>query len=132
MIYICTTRFKNLRYNSVRKLLTVFPVNEFPVFLITKCFMLDVKGFLDHLCMQYIRIVKVVNIKCLDFTIWWKSNTRAVVKTLSALLSAWLLCFPTFLTISYSFPWSLRMFSLESLWFPRVFLQFPLSVSLVS
>ena len=69
MIYICTTRFKNLRYNSVRKLLTVFPVNEFPVFLITKCFMLDVKGFLDHLCMQYIRIVKVVNIKCLDFTI---------------------------------------------------------------
>ena len=32
--------------NSVWKLLTVFPVNDFPVFLITKCFMLDVKGFL--------------------------------------------------------------------------------------
>ena len=47
MIYICTTRFKNLRYNSVWKLLTVFPGNDFPVFLITKCFMLDVKGFLD-------------------------------------------------------------------------------------
>ena len=25
----------------------VFPVNDFPVFLITKCFMMDVKGFLD-------------------------------------------------------------------------------------
>ena len=38
-IYICTTRFKNLRYNSVWKLLTVFPVKDFPVFLITKCYM---------------------------------------------------------------------------------------------
>ena len=46
LLYICITRFKNLRYNSVWKLLTLFPGNDFPV-LITKCFMLDVKGFLD-------------------------------------------------------------------------------------
>ena len=45
--YICTTRFKNLRYNSVCKLFTVFSANDFPVFLIKKCFILDAKGFLD-------------------------------------------------------------------------------------
>ena len=45
----------------VRKLLTVFPVSDFPVLLITKYFTLDVKGFLDHLCTQFIRFVKVLN-----------------------------------------------------------------------
>ena len=39
---ICTARFNNLNYNTVWKLLTVFPVNNFSVFLITKCFMLGV------------------------------------------------------------------------------------------
>ena len=47
VIYIFTTRFKNLRYNSVWKFLTVFPGNDFQVFLNKKCFMLNVKGFLD-------------------------------------------------------------------------------------
>ena len=47
VIYIYTTRFKKLKYNSVWKLLTVLPGNDLPVFLITKCFMLVVKGFLD-------------------------------------------------------------------------------------
>ena len=45
--YICTTRFKNLKYNSVCKLFTVFSANDFPIFLIKKCFILDAKGFLD-------------------------------------------------------------------------------------
>ena len=45
--FICTTRFKNLRYNSVCKLFTAFPANGFPVFLIKKPFILDAKGFLD-------------------------------------------------------------------------------------
>ena len=40
-------QIQNLRYNSVWKLLTVIPVNDFPVFLITKCFILDLEGFLD-------------------------------------------------------------------------------------
>ena len=47
VVYTCTTRFKSLRYNSVWKLLTVFPVNDIPVYLITRFFILDVKGLLD-------------------------------------------------------------------------------------
>ena len=46
VIYICTTRFKNLRYNYVWKLLALFPANDFPVFFIIKFFILDVKLFL--------------------------------------------------------------------------------------
>ena len=47
VIYICTTRFKNLRYNSFMKIVKGVSSYDFPVFLIRKCFMLDVKGFLD-------------------------------------------------------------------------------------
>ena len=47
VIYICTTRFSNSKSNAAWKLLTVFPINNFPVFLTTKCFNLDVKGFSD-------------------------------------------------------------------------------------
>ena len=42
------------------------------------------------------------------------------------------LCFPSFLTISYRFLWCFRMFSLASLQSLQVFLLFPLSVSPVS
>ena len=62
LLYICITRFKNLRYNSVWRLLALFPGNDFPVFLITKCFMLDMwKDSWIRLCMQFIRLVKVLN-----------------------------------------------------------------------
>ena len=43
-----------------------------------------------------------------------------------------MLCFPSFLNISYRFPWCFGMFPLVFLRFPRVFLLFPHSVSLVS
>ena len=43
-----------------------------------------------------------------------------------------LICFPSFLTISYCFPWCFRLFFLVFLRFPRVFLQFNLNVSPVS
>ena len=43
-----------------------------------------------------------------------------------------MLCFPSFLTISYRFPWCFSMFPLVFLQFPRVFLLLPHSVSLVS
>ena len=43
-----------------------------------------------------------------------------------------MLCFPSFLTISYRFHWCFRMFPLVILRFRWVFLLFPLSVSPVS
>ena len=43
-----------------------------------------------------------------------------------------ILCFLSFLTISYRFPWCFPMFPLVFLQFPQVFLLFPLSVSPVS
>ena len=39
-----------------------------------------------------------------------------------------MLCFPSFLTISYGFPWCLCMFPMVFLRLRPVFLQFPLSV----
>ena len=43
-----------------------------------------------------------------------------------------ILCFPGFLTVSYRFPWCLRMFLPVFLRFPSIFSPFPCSVSLVS
>ena len=57
---------------------------------------------------------------------------------MSISFSAWLLwwfppcCFPSFLAISYRFPWCFLMFSQVFIHFPCVFLLFPLSVSPVS
>ena len=68
----------------------MFPVNDFPVFLITKCFMLDVKRFLDsplHAIHQTSKssqliILNVSNYKMstiLQFSC--KLNTRRLVKS---------------------------------------------------
>ena len=90
MIHICTTRFKNLRYNSIWKLLTVFPVNDFPIFLIKNCFTLNGKripGFtsasslLDFPSSQLI-ILSVFKYKMSSLLqCWCKLNTREAVKT---------------------------------------------------
>ena len=67
----------------------MFPVNDFPVFLITKCFMLGVKGFLDsplHAIHRTCKsskliILNVFKYKMLRFLHFWcKLNTRGIVK----------------------------------------------------
>ena len=129
------------------KIFISFLVNEFLVILTTKCFMLNVKGFLDspmHAIHETCKssqliIVNVFKNKISRFLrFWYKLNTRGIVKTC-------VLCFlrdyygdspnvvfPSFLTISYRFPWCYRMFPLVFLRFPRVFLLFPIGASPVS
>ena len=70
----------------------------------------------------------------------WKLNTSKIVKScllrlvfrviIMAILL--MLCFPSFLTISYRFQWCYCMFLLMFLRFPHVFLLFALRASLVS
>ena len=133
VIYICSTRFKNLRCNPVLKLLKVFPVNDFLVFLITKCFMLDGKGFLDSplhaidkTCKSFqliiLNIFKYKTSRFLQF--WCKLYTRRIVKT----------CLFRFLRDYYGnslndmFP----QFPNHFLPFPMVFPHVSLSVSTIS
>ena len=69
---------------------------------------------------------------------WCKLNTREILKTcpfhflVIIMVISSILCFRSFLTISYSFPWCFCMFPLMFLRFSRVFLLFPLSVCSVS
>ena len=121
----------------------MFPVNGFLVFLITKCFMLDVKGFLDspldaihQTCKSsQLTILNVFKFKMRFLQFWCKLKTRRIVKTcLFRFLrdncgDSLNVMFPSFLTISYRFSWCFRMLLLEFLRFPQVFLLFPLSVS---
>ena len=112
------------------------------------CFMLDVKGFLDstlHAIHQtckssQLTILNLFKCKISRFLQFWcKLNTRRFVKTCpfrflrnyNSVIPS-MLCFPSFLTISYRFSWYFLMFPLVFLRFPRVFLQFPFNVSPVS
>ena len=74
------------------KILTVFPVKNFPVFLITKCFMLDVKGFLDprlHAIHQSCKSSLLIILNVFKYKVsrslqfWYKLNTHGIVKTCS-------------------------------------------------
>ena len=72
--------------------------------------------------------------------LWCKLNTRKIVKTgfvfcVIILVISLMICFSSFLTISYRFPWCFGMFRhfpLVFIQFRRVFLLFPLSASHVS
>ena len=69
--------------------------------------------------------------------LWCKLNTRKIVKTdfvfcVIIMVISSMICFSSFLTISYRFPWCFGMFPLVFLQFRRVFLLFPLSASYVS
>ena len=115
-IYICTTKSKNLSYNSVCKLSTVFLVNDFSIFLITKCFILDVKGFLDsplyaihqtQISSQLI-ILNVFKDKMSRFLQFYcKLNTCRTVKSwpfrfcVIIMVIPCMLCYPSFLNIVY-------------------------------
>ena len=127
--------------------ITVFPVNDFPVFLITRCFILDVKVFLDSLlqaihqtCISsHLITLNVFKYKISRFLKFWcKLNTRRIFKTcpfrfcMIKIMIPSMLSSPNFLTISYRFPWCFHMFPLAFLRFPWMFLLFPLSVSPVS
>ena len=118
-------------------------INDFSVFLITKCFMLDVEGFLEsplhafhQSCkssqLMYLNVFKYKMLRFLQFQC--KLNTRGIAKACSfrffmiITVIPSMLCFPSFLTISYGFPWCLCMFPMVFLRFRPVFLQFPLSV----
>ena len=126
MIYICTTRLKNL------KLLTVFPVNDFSVFLITKCFILDVKGFLDsplHAIHQACKSSQLIILNVFKYNMsrflkfWCKLNIRRIAKTCSfRFLRDYYgdfldVMFSQFPNHSYRFPWYFPIF-------PLMFLQF--------
>ena len=95
MIYICTTRFKNLKYNSAWKLLTMFPDNNFPAFLITKCLCWTWKDSLVHLCSQFIRLANSTHAELL------KPVRFVFCKIIMVIPS--MLCFLSFLNISYRF-----------------------------
>ena len=83
-------QFKNLRYNFLQKLLTVFPVNDFPVFLIPKRFMMDVKRFLGsrlHAAHQTCKGSRIIFLNVFKYKrsrflqIWCKLNTHRIAKT---------------------------------------------------
>ena len=68
----------------------IFPVNDFPVFLITKQFMWDLKGFLDsplHAIDQFCKSSQSLILNVCKYQIsrflqfWCKLNTRGTVKT---------------------------------------------------
>ena len=111
-------------------LLMVFPGNDFPVFLITKCFILDVKEFLDsplHLihytCKNSQLIILIVfKSKIQKFFLFFKKKNACFVFYVIIMVITSMLCFSSFLTISYRFPWCSRMFFLLFLRFPWVFL----------
>ena len=125
----------------------MFPLNDFSVFLITKCFMLNVKGFLDSPLDAIHQICKSSQVIILNVFQYKMSNilqfvanqihtellkpARFVFCVIIMVIPS-MLCFSSFLTISYCFPWCFRMFPLVFLRFPWVFLMFPLSVSPVS
>ena len=73
-----------------------------------------------------------LSIKCRHFYIFGASQIQAellkpvrFVFWLIIMVIPSMLCFPSFLTISYRFPLCFRMFPLVFLRFPRVFLLFP-------
>ena len=129
----------------------VFSVNyfqlKFQFLLITKYFMLDVKEFLDstlHAIHQTCKRSQLIILNLFKYKMsrflqfWCKLNTSRIVKTCpfrflrdyNSVIPS-MLCFLSFLTISYRFPWCFRIFPLVCLRFLRVFLQLPLSVSTV-
>ena len=133
MIYIYTIRFKNLRCNSVWKLVKVFPVNDFPVFLITKCFMLDGRGFLDlpvHAIDKTCKGFQLIILNAFKYKLsrflqfWCKLYTRGIVKT----------CLFRFLHDYYgnSFNDMFPQFPKHFLPFPMVFPHVSPSVSTIS
>ena len=69
--------------------------------------------------------------------LWCKLNTLKIVKTgfvfcVIMMVISSMICFSSFLTISYRFPWCFGMFPLVFIQFRRVLLLFPLSASHVS
>ena len=120
---------------------------KFQFLLITKYFMLDMKEFLDstlHAIHQTCKRSQLIILNLFKYKMsrflqfWCKLNTSRIVKTCpfrflrdyNSVIPS-MLCFLSFLTISYRFPWCFRIFPLVCLRFLRVFLQLPLSVSTV-
>ena len=120
---------------------------KFQFLLITKYFMLDMKEFLDstlHAIHQTCKRSQLIILNLFKYKMsrflqfWCKLNTSRIVKTCpfrflrdyNSVIPS-MLCFLSFLIISYRFPWCFRIFPLVCLRFLRVFLQLPLSVSTV-
>ena len=63
----------------------MFPVNDFPVFLMTKYFMFGVKRFLDsslqaiHWTCKSFQLTVQMYLSILQ--VWWKLNTLEIIKT---------------------------------------------------
>ena len=128
--------------------ITVFPVNDFKVFLITRCFILDVKVFLDSLlqaihqtCISsHLITLNVFKYKISRFLKFWcKLNTRRISKTcpfrfcMIKIMIPSMLSSPNFLTISYRFhdvftcfPQRFYDFLGCFYYFPSVFPPFPI------
>ena len=111
----------------------MFPINDFPVLLIIKCFMLDVKGFLDlplHTIHQTYKSSQLIIFNefksrmSIFLQFWCKLNTCRIVKT----------CPFHFLHHYYgdSFNVMFLQFPNHLLPFPVVFLHVSPSVSTIS
>ena len=126
--------------NVFNKEVTWLKINKWG-FLLTKCFMLDVKGFLGlplhaiHMTCKSSSLIILNVFKYKILTILVEIiYTRGLLKPVRFIFCVIVTvipsttCFSSFLTISCRFPWCFCMFSLVFIRFPCVFLQFPLSV----
>ena len=109
--------------------------------------MLEVKGSLDsplHAVHYTSKSSQLIILSLFQYKMseilqfWCKLNTSRILNPVRfafcviIIVIPSMICFPSFLTISYCFPSCFRMFPLVFLRFPWVFLLFPLSVSTVS
>ena len=71
-------------------------------------------------------------LRCIVLQFWWKLNIHTellkpvhFIFCMIIMVISSMLCFPSFLTISYHFPWCFPMFPIVFLQFPQVFLLLP-------